>query len=75
MKEYAARRRCGASRGGAQLESLLLPPWAARRRHDLLELLNRLNPTIEELSAVVEQQVKHRSEVLRLREVDLAEAP
>jgi len=29
-------------------------------------LLDRLSPTIEELSAAVEQQVKHRPEVLRL---------
>ena len=63
MKEYAARWRCGASRGRAQLESLPLAPWAARRRQDLLELLDRLHPTIEELSAAV---AKQRPEVLRL---------
>jgi transposase len=27
-----------------QLESFRLAPWASRRRHDLLELLDRLNP-------------------------------
>src|SRR5580693_3506189 len=32
-----------------QLESFHLAPWASRRRHDLLELLDRLNPTIAEL--------------------------
>jgi transposase len=32
----------------------------------LLELLNRLNPTIEELTAAVEQEAKRRPEVLRL---------
>ena len=52
--------------GRAQLESLSLAPWAARRRHDLLELLDRLNPTIEELSAAVEQETQQRPEVLRL---------
>ena len=49
--------------GRAQLESLPLAPWAARRRHDLRELLDRLNPTIEELSATVEQEAKQRPEV------------
>ena len=52
--------------GRSQLESLSLAPWAARRRQDLLELLDRLNPTIEELSAAVEQEAKQRPEVLRL---------
>ena len=32
-------------------------PWASRRRHDLLELLDRLNPTIAELSQAIEQEV------------------
>jgi hypothetical protein len=30
-----------------------LAPWASRRRHDLLELLDRLNPTITELTGPV----------------------
>jgi hypothetical protein len=67
MNEGVRRKKALWGKSGrAQLESLLLAPWAARRRHDLLELLDRLNPTIEELSAVVEQQVKHRPDVLRL---------
>jgi len=67
MNEGVRRKTALWSKSGrAQLESLWLAPWAARRRHDLLELLDRLNPTIEELSAAVEQQVKHRPEVLRL---------
>lgn len=37
-----------------QLESFSLAPWASRRRRDLLELLDRLNPTIAELSQVIE---------------------
>jgi transposase len=36
--------------GREQLESFQLAPWASRRRQDLLELLDRLNPTIAELS-------------------------
>ena len=67
MNEGVRRRAALWSKSGrAQLESLLLAPWAARRRHDLLELLDRLNPRIEELSAAVEQQAQQRPEVLRL---------
>jgi len=52
--------------GRAQLEQFLLAPWATRRRQDLLELLDRMNPTVEELTAAVEQEAKKRPEVLRL---------
>src|SRR5271165_2856564 len=45
-------------RGRQQLESFQLAPWASRRRHDLLELLDRLNPTIAELSQAIEQEVE-----------------
>jgi transposase len=49
-----------------QLESFQLAPWASRRRRDLLELLDRLNPTIAELSQAVEQEVKKCPEAQRL---------
>ena len=44
----------------------MLLPWASRRRQDLLDVLDRLNPTIDELSTAVEQEAKKRPEVLRL---------
>jgi len=44
----------------------VLLPWASRRRQDLLDVLDRLNPTIDELSTAVEQEAKKRPEVLRL---------
>jgi len=68
MNEGVRRKKAlwSSKSGRAQLESLSLAPWAARRRHDLLELLDRLNPTIEELSAAVEQEAQQRPEVLRL---------
>src|SRR5215471_3898718 len=47
-------------------KKLALAPWASRRRHELLELLDRLNPTIEELSAAVEREVRKRPEAMRL---------
>ena len=43
--------------GRKQLEGFSLAPWASRRRHDLLELLDRLNPTIAELTLKIEQEV------------------
>jgi transposase len=49
-----------------QLESFQLAPWASRRRHDLLELLDRLNPTIAELSHAVEQELEKCAEAQRL---------
>jgi transposase len=49
-----------------KLESFQLAPWASRRRRDLLELLDRLNPTIAELSQAVEQEVEKCPEAQRL---------
>jgi transposase len=52
--------------GRQQLESFPLAPWASRRRRDLLELLDRLNPTIAELSQAIEQEAEKSSEAKRL---------
>src|SRR6195256_4375189 len=51
-------KRLWRGKGGEQLESFRLAPWASRRRHDLLELLDRLNPTIGALSQAIEQEVE-----------------
>jgi transposase len=48
------------------LEKLALGPWASRRRKELLELLDRLNPSIEELTVAVEQEARKRPDALRL---------
>src|SRR5262249_1993173 len=48
------------------LEKLPLGFWASRRRQELLQLLDRMNPTIEELTAAAAQEVKKRPEALRL---------
>jgi transposase len=61
LEEKAVQRT-----GRAQLEKLALAPWASRRRQELLELLDRMNPTIQELTAAVEQEASKRPEVLRL---------
>jgi transposase len=60
------KKRLWREGGREQLDSFRLAPWASRRRRDLLELLDRLNPTIAELSQAVEQEVEKCSEAKRL---------
>ena len=52
--------------GRAVLEKLALGPWASRRRQELLELLDGMNPKIEELTKAVEREAKKRPDALRL---------
>ena len=60
------KQRLWCERGRQQLESFPLAPWASRRRHDLLELLDRLNPTITELTQAIEREVEKYPEARRL---------
>jgi transposase len=60
------KKKLWNEQGRAQLENLPLAPWTSRRRNDLLELLDRMNPTIEELTRAVEQEARKRCEVKRL---------
>jgi len=60
------KKKLWNEQGRAQLEKLPLATWASRRRQDLLELLDRMNPTIEELTRAIEQEARKRLEVLRL---------
>ena len=53
--------------GRKQLESFSLAPWASRRRSDLLGLLDRLSPTIAELTEAIEQEVEKCPEAQRLQ--------
>jgi len=55
-----------SERGRAELEKLPLAFWASRRRQELLELLDRMNPTIEELTFAATLEAKKRPEALRL---------
>ena len=67
MNEGKRRKtKLWSTQGRAELESLALAPWASRRRRELLELLDRLTPSIEELSATVEQEARKKPDVLRL---------
>lgn len=62
------RRRKGlwSKAGRAEFQALSLAHWSQRQRHDLLELLDGLQPRIEELSAAIEQEAAQRPEVQRL---------
>jgi len=61
------KKRLWRDAGRAQLESFRLAPWASRRRHDLLELLDRLTPSIAELTQAIEQEAEKCPEAQRLR--------
>ena len=58
-KKREARRK--------QLGAFRLAPWASRRRRDLLELLDRVTPTIAELTRAAEQEAEKCPEAQRLR--------
>jgi transposase len=61
------KKRLWRDAGREQLESFRLAPWASRRRRDLLELLDRLTPTIAELTLAVEQEAEKCPEARRLQ--------
>jgi len=61
------KKRLWRDAGREQLESFPLAPWASRRRGDLLELLDRLTPTIAELTQAIEQEVQKYPEAQRLQ--------
>ena len=61
------KRKLWSSKGRAELESLKLLPWAGRRRKELLELLDQLEASIQELDEAVEEAGKDRPEVALLR--------
>ncbi len=63
---YRWKKKLFSEQGRALLEKLSLAPWANRRRKELLELLDQLNPKIAELTAAVEQEANQRPDVLRL---------
>ncbi len=60
------KRSLWRSSGRAELEALPLAPWAARRRQDLFDLLDRLEPAIAELTTAVEHEAEKRPEAVRL---------
>jgi transposase len=63
---YRWKKKLFGQQGRALLEKLSLAPWASRRRKELLELLDQLDPKIAELTAAVEREANKRPEVVRL---------
>src|SRR4029453_13772934 len=63
---YRWKKKLFSEQGRAQLDRLALAPWASRRRQELLELLDCMNPTIEELPAAVEREARKRPEAIGL---------
>jgi len=63
---YRWKKKLFSERGRVQLEKLALAPWASRRRQELLELLDGMNPRIEELTAAAEREARKRPEAMRL---------
>ena len=59
-------KRLWRGKGRQQLESFPLATWGSRRRRDLLELLDRLNPTIAELTQAIEAEVANDPAAQRL---------
>jgi len=55
------KKKLWSPKGRTELEGLVLGEWAMRRRKDLLEMLDRLGPSIEELDQAVKQQAEKRS--------------
>ena len=52
--------------GRKELEGLSLGEWAGRRRRELLEILDRLDGSIEELDQAVQQQAESRPAAVQL---------
>ena len=52
--------------GRAELEAIVLAPWATRRRQDLLDLLDQLTPKIQALTHALEEEVEKRAVTRRL---------
>src|SRR6202045_5147571 len=61
------KKRLWRESGREQLEAFRLAPWASQRRHDLLELLGRLDSTVAKLTQAIEQEVEKCPEARRLQ--------
>jgi transposase len=54
------RKKLWTTVGRQKLESLALDPWASFRRRELLQLLDQLDPSIEELNRAVISETERR---------------
>jgi len=59
------KKKLFTKKGRVELEGLALDPWASRRRHELLKMLDQFDTTLDELdSAVAEQAEQNPAAVL-----------
>jgi transposase len=63
------KKKLWTAKGRAELEALSLGPWASQRRKELLELLDSLEPRIEELNQAVRVQAERRWDCRELMKV------
>jgi transposase len=60
------KKRLWTPVGRKQLQGLSLGPWASRRSQQLLEMLDQLEPVMDELDRAVIQEVEKRPAAVRL---------
>ncbi len=60
------KKKLWTTAGRRELEGLALDPWASRRRRELLELLDQLDPWIEELDKAVTEAAESCPEAVHL---------
>jgi hypothetical protein len=65
---YRWKKKLFSEKGRALLEKLSLAPWASRRGKELLELLDQLDPKIEELTAAVATMMDRLGAPLKVRQ-------
>ena len=65
-RRLCRKRKLWSQVGRRELEALVLDPWANRRRLELLQLLDQLNPWIEDLDREVQKQVERCPEAIHL---------
>lgn len=59
------KKKLFTKKGRTELEGLVLDPWASRRRHELLKMLDQFDTTLDELdNAVAEQAEQNPAAVL-----------
>jgi transposase len=60
------KKKLWTKQGRVELNSLDLAPWTRRRREELLQLLDQLDPAITELDRAVLQEAQRREDATRL---------
>ena len=60
------KQKLFSKKGRGELIGLALGPWASRRREELLQLLDQLDPAVTELDRAVLEAAQHREDTLLL---------